>query len=58
MSKIPIDRIPDSILVTCDYCRRRPAIYYVRQDGTRLCEHCIDKYLKEKHIKVYQVKLC
>jgi len=58
MRKIPIDRIPDSLITTCDYCKKRVAIYYVRQDRTRLCSVCIDKYLKEHKIKVYQVRLC
>jgi len=58
MQKIEFNEIPDNVIRVCDYCRKRKAIYYSRKDNTLLCEHCIDRYLKEHHIKVYQVRLC
>jgi len=58
MSKIPFYRIPDNLFIACDYCRKRVAIYYVKQDGTHLCSVCVNKYLSEHNIKAYQVKLC
>ncbi len=57
-AKLKILKIANSHeIVNCDLCLRRPAVYEVRFDGTRLCELCLTKYLNEHGIKRYQVRI-
>jgi len=42
---ITLVRIPP--MARCDLCLHRFAVWWVKQDGTRLCNHCIGQYVQE-----------
>jgi len=56
--KIKIKRIDSSsVIASCDICFKRPAVYLVEKDNTRLCDTCLTRYLVEHGIKIYEVRL-
>jgi len=55
--KIKIRKIDGSIAVPCDMCLKRPAVYLIEKDNTRLCDTCLTRYLVEHNIKAYEVRL-
>ncbi|MGC9554909.1 MAG: hypothetical protein ACP5EK_06320 [Thermoplasmatota archaeon] len=36
----------------CDFCLCRFAVWWVEQDGTRLCDRCVEQYMKEHGLVV------
>ena len=55
--KIKIRRIDGDIIAACDFCLKRQAAYEIERDGTRLCEHCLDLYLKEYDLRGYELEV-
>ena len=55
--RIKVRRIDSQIIATCDMCLKRPAVYLIEKDNTRLCDICLTKYLVEHGIKAYEVRL-
>ena len=58
VKKISMKRIDNSsVIVPCDMCLKRPAVYLIEKDNTRLCDTCLTRYLIEHGIKIYEVAL-
>jgi len=58
VKKISMKRIDSSsIIIPCDMCLKRPAVYLIEKDNTRLCDTCLTRYLVEHGIKAYEVRL-
>jgi len=58
VKKISMKRIDNSsVIIPCDMCLKRPAVYLIEKDNTRLCDICLTRYLVEHGIKAYEVRL-
>ena len=54
--KLVMKRIAADIVLPCDICRKRLAVY-ITEDNTRLCDACLTGYLREHGIRAYEVRL-